>query len=277
MSARLFCDIELAARIECAEADLMAAAAAAAWARFPAGFVVPIAGGVATFAAPDSPFNKVAGLGFAGNPADADLAVVEAAFAAVGSPVQIELAHLANPSLAAGLTRRGYRLESFENVLGRELFPITAPAPPLGVVVEAIGAADLDAWVDLVVAGVAAPDLLGVPSHEDFPADVVAHAERDLVAAGARCYLARRDGRPAGGASMRITGGIAQLTGAATIPEHRRHGVQSALLAARLADAAAAGCEVAVVTTQPGSKSQQNVQKQGFDLLYTRAILINEG
>ncbi|MGZ5378887.1 MAG: GNAT family N-acetyltransferase, partial [Mycobacterium sp.] len=45
-------------------------------------------------------------------------------------------------------------------------------------------------------------------------------------------------------------------------------------LAARLVDAAAAGCDIAVVTTAPGSKSQENVQRRGFDLLYTRAILV---
>jgi hypothetical protein len=28
------------------------------------------------------------------------------------------------------------------------------------------------------------------------------------------------------------------------------------------------------LVTQPGSKSQQNAQRQGFDLLYTRAILV---
>jgi hypothetical protein len=50
--------------------------------------------------------------------------------------------------------------------------------------------------------------------------------------------------------------------------------VQSALVAARLADAYAAGCEVAVIVTQPGSKSQQNAQRRGFDLLYTRATLV---
>jgi hypothetical protein len=33
-----------------------------------------------------------------------------------------------------------------------------------------------------------------------------------------------------------------------------------AILARRLEDAASAGCDIAVVTTQPGSKSQQNVQ-----------------
>jgi len=78
----------------------------------------------------------------------------------------------------------------------------------------------------------------------------------------------------AGGAEFRIDGGVAQFAGAATAPEHRRRGVQSALLSARLVDAAAAGCEVAVITTQPGSKSQQNAQRRGFDLLYTRATLV---
>lgn len=82
------------------------------------------------------------------------------------------------------------------------------------------------------------------------------------------------DGAVVGGGSVRFTDGIAQLTGAATAPAYRRRGVQSALLRARLADAAAAGCELAVVTTAPGSLSQHNVQRRGFQLLYTRAILV---
>jgi len=97
------------------------------------------------------------------------------------------------------------------------------------------------------------------------------------VAAGAVRYAALRDGIMAGGAGMRLAeGGVAQFTGAATLPAHRRRGVQTALLAARLADAAAADCDIAVVTTQPGSKSQQNVQRHGFDLLHTRAILVKD-
>ena len=31
-----------------------------------------------------------------------------------------------------------------------------------------------------------------------------------------------------------------------------------------------------MVTTQPGSKSQQNVQRQGFELVYARAVLVRE-
>ena len=52
--------------------------------------------------------------------------------------------------------------------------------------------------------------------------------------------------------------------------------MQTALLDTRLADAARAGCDLAVVTTLPGSKSQHNVMRQGFALLYTRAILVRE-
>jgi ribosomal protein S18 acetylase RimI-like enzyme len=94
-------------------------------------------------------------------------------------------------------------------------------------------------------------------------------------AAGLVRYLARVEGEPAGGASLRIAAGIAQLCGAATLPAQRRRGVQSSLLAERLEQAGAAGCDLAVVTTQPGSKSQENVQRLGFELLYTRAILLH--
>ena len=45
--------------------------------------------------------------------------------------------------------------------------------------------------------------------------------------------------------------GVAQLTGAATAPAHRRCGAQNALLSVRLADAAAAGCDLAVVESNP--------------------------
>src|SRR4029078_13208698 len=94
-------------------------------------------------------------------------------------------------------------------------------------------------------------------------------AQRDSAAAGDVRYAALRDGVIVGGATMRIAEGVAQLTGAATITAHGRRGVEPALLPARLAAAAAAGCDVAVMTTQPGSKSQQNAQRQGSDLLYT--------
>jgi GNAT superfamily N-acetyltransferase len=273
----LFCDTALAARIERAEARLIAEAAEAARrGSAAAGFVKPIAGGVASFAGPGSPFNKVAGLGFGGVPSAAALDEVEDAFAARGAPVQIELAHLGDPAIGVLLSERGYALTSFENVLGRAIDEAPRQATPSGIEIRASGEEEFDAWLAVVADGFAHPDGQGVPSHEDFPRAVLERAERDFATAGVTRYIALLDGAVAGGASFHTADGVAQLAGAATAPAHRRRGVHTALLTARLADAAAAGCDVAVVTTQPGSQSQENVQRHGFDLLYTRAILVKQ-
>ncbi|ONH22195.1 GNAT family N-acetyltransferase [Pseudofrankia asymbiotica] len=275
----LFCDGPLAERIERAEAQLMAEACAAARRRRAdtAGFVMKVAGGVASYAEPESPFNKVAGLGFGGVPSAGDLDEVERAFAAHGSPVQVELPHLVDAEIGAVLTERGYRLVSFENVLGRPLGDERVRDLPEGVEIRTSGPDELDDWLDVVADGILEPDTQGLPSHEEFPRDVAIGAMHDLTAAtGMVRYSALRGGVLAGGASHRITGGLLQLGGAATAPAHRRRGIHTALVAARLAAAAAAGCDLAVVTTQPASRSQQNVQRSGFELLYTRAILVKE-
>ena len=240
-------------------------------------FVTSIAGGVAAFTTEGSPLNKVAGLGFAGPLDERQLVAVEKAFAERGSPVQVEISCLADPTIGAFLTGRGYRLTGFENVLGRPL-PLDAPPARGGEIEVSVSPPEeLATWLDVVVTGFASPDAQGVPSHESYPRELLEGVMADMAAAdGFARYLARRDGTAAGGASMRLFERVAQLCGAATRPEHRRRGVQSALLAARLSVAGQAGCDVAVVTTQPGSKSQENVQRQGFDLLYTRAVLVRE-
>ena len=161
-------------------------------------------------------------------------------------------------------------------MLGLALPGVAGRVTPPGVQVRPSSDGEFGSWLDVVADGFAHPDTQGVPAHEEFPREVIARAERDFAAAGVTRYIALRDGVIAGAASFRVADGIAQLTGAATAPAHRRRGVQTALLPTRLADAAAAGCDIAVVTTQPGSKSQQNMQRHGFDLLYTRAILVKQ-
>ncbi|MBU9766695.1 GNAT family N-acetyltransferase [Mycobacterium sp. TNTM28] len=279
-SDQLCCGVELAHRIEKAEAGLIVAATRAAGHRGAEGLVLPVAGGFACFAEAGSPMNKVVGLGFDGVPDEAVLGEIERALAGRGSGTRVELSNLADPEITAMLSGRGYRLVEFENVLGCPLG--AAPPGPAVPGVQVRKADDLAAWVDVVVEGFAHPDAhldahpdgASVPGHEVFAADIIERAERDMEKAGAVPYIAICDGAVAGGGSMRLVDGIAQLTGAATAPAYRRRGVQAALLAARLAEAADAGCDIAVVTTAPGSQSQQNVQRRGFQLLYTRAILV---
>jgi hypothetical protein len=189
----------MAWRIERAEAQLIAKASEAARRRRAddAGFVTPIAGGVASFAGAGSPYNKVAGLGFGGVPGPAALDEIERAYAALHAPVQVELAHLADPVIGALLTGRGYRLVLFDNVLG------------------------------LVLHGFAHPDTQGVPVHDELAREVIAGAGRDFAAAGGIRYIALRDEVIAGGARLRMAEGVAQLAGATTAPAHRRQGVQA--------------------------------------------------
>jgi GNAT superfamily N-acetyltransferase len=274
----LFCDAALAERIERADVQLVSLASAAAHRRRDdgTGFLIPVAGGVASFAEADSPFNKVAGLGFGGVPDAAALDGIERAFAACGAPVQVELPHLADPAIGELLTRRGYRLESFENVLGRALGGAPERVTTPGVEVRRSDDAEFDAWLEVLADAAARPDTQGVPWHEEFPREVYLRAERDMAAAGVRRYTALWDGTLAGGAGLRLAEGVAQFTGAGTAPAYRRRGIQAALLAARLTDATDAGCDVAVIVTQPGSRSQQNAQRRGFDLLYTRAVLVKQ-
>jgi ribosomal protein S18 acetylase RimI-like enzyme len=270
----LFCDTVLAGRIERAEVQFITAWNDATRRRRGerVAFAIPIAGGVASYAEPDSPINKVAGLGFAGPPDPADLDPIERAIADRGAPVNVEIASLADPALLELLAERGYRLVSFENLLGRALGAAVEDVAPPGVEVHPCGDDEFDTWLDLVVEATLHPDTQGVPQHEQFPREILENAEHDTVGLVQR-YLATLHGVPAGGGSMRTTDGIAQLTGAATAPAFRRRGIQSALLAARLADATTAGCDLAVITVQPGSRSQHNAQRRGFDLLYTRAVL----
>lgn len=90
--------------------------------------------------------------------------------------------------------------------------------------------------------------------------------------------LAYIDGNAAGGGTLSVfrQQRLAGLFGAATLPEYRRRGVQTAMTYARLRMAADAGCDLAVVMTTPGSGSQRNAERQGFHVAYTKVVLVRE-
>jgi GNAT superfamily N-acetyltransferase len=274
----LFADPALAARIERTVTRLLVDCTAAIVRRRPE--VEPrcwsIAGGTAALAGTGSPFNKLGGLGFGADSAldEGTLAEIEDEFARRGVPLQVELATLADPTLFVTFARRGYELVSCEHVLGRALSPGERfPVIP-GVEVELGGADGFVPWLDALLRGFAVPDGSSAAPPQEFPHEVLSEDLTDMHSLeGFTAWHATRGGTLVGGASLRVCDGVAQLHGAATLPEHRRHGVQTALLYARLRAAAAQGADLATVTTQPGSKSQRNAQRQGFALLYARTIL----
>src|SRR5262245_48029017 len=123
MPEPMFAEVATARRIEEAECTLVVEIAEASRGRpgFQDTLVIKIAGGAAVFSFPGSPLNKLVGLGFAGPLEEAALAAVEGEFKRLGAPLQAELSTLADNSIAALLTRRGYILMGFENVLALSL------------------------------------------------------------------------------------------------------------------------------------------------------------
>jgi ribosomal protein S18 acetylase RimI-like enzyme len=274
----MFASIAIGRRIEGAEARLSASLGRAVISgeRAAQAFVHEIAGGVAVYTGPASPMNKMIGAGFDGAAPDEELRAVEDRFRECAAPLQAEVATLADPAFVAQLTRRGYILQNFENVLGRPIASADAEVDSQ-ILVEALQEHEHAAWMDAAYTGFAQPDGIGVPGDELPPREAFEEAMGPFMTAeGFRRYVARIGDDLAGVATARIDDGVAQLCGAATLPAFRRRGVQAALLRQRLADGFNAGCDLAVMTTQPGSTSQQNGDRQGFALLYTRAVLVKQ-
>ena len=236
--------------------------------------MIEIGGGVAVFIDRNSPTNKLIGAGFAGRVDDSILLEIEAHFTRHRSRLQAEVATLADPALHRQLVERGYMPAGFENVLGHPLRDVVAPSGHT-ITVELLSASDLETLAAVMADGFSNPDPGGVGGDQLPPAAEMRRAFMGTwQTAGFRGYVARIDRTIVGGAVLRIDTGVAQFGGAATLPAFRRRGVQTALLRTRLADAARAGCDIAVVVTQPASKSQQNVQREGFSLLYSRQLLV---
>jgi ribosomal protein S18 acetylase RimI-like enzyme len=245
--------------------------------------ITELGDGRAIHAGMRSPLNKIVGLD-GEEPLDEEaLAAVEEEFERLATPLQVELASNAVATLAPALARRGYALAGCEDVLGLaldEAFVRVAEGErgtlAAAIEVEKLPSPSSRTWIDVVVTGFLHPDgSAAVAEHDRFERAALEEAFSGFVGvAGFDLYLARLSTVVAGGGAVRRRDGIAQLCGAATLPEHRRRGVQTALFRERLLDAARAGCDLAVVTTAPGSKSQQNAIERGFALLYTRAVLV---
>ncbi len=237
---------------------------------------LPIAGGIAVYADTGSPMNKLIGAGFDGAVTDVHcLENIENQFAVRRGRLQAEISTLASPDLHALLCSRGYRSSGFENVLGNAL--TTESEQATGIEVGRLGQSEAQLFADVLVQAFAKPDTGGVGGDPIPPSEEIRRwVMLTTTMAGFYGMVARIDGEVAGAASLRFDDRIAQFTGAGTLPRFRRRGVQTALLRARLADARRNGCEIGVVVTQPASKSQQNVQREGFSLLYSRHLLVKD-
>jgi ribosomal protein S18 acetylase RimI-like enzyme len=268
----LHASLALARRIDRAEIDFCALAAGAGR---PGGVAsLEVAGGRALCSFEGSPLNKVLGLGLGVPVEDADLDAIEAFYDERGIPVQIELCPLAVPGLSARLTKRGYQLQAFENQLVRSLDG-RAPFPEPSLRVTTTTPDLDDEWLRVAASGFATPDASGPPSSPPPPdlLDNITKVMRGFIHPEFERLLVWVEGRPAGAANAYVIDGVLGIAGTATLPEYRGRGVQQAVVAHAL-NRGAGRASLAMATTEPGSLSQRNFERCGFQVVYTRAIFV---
>jgi GNAT superfamily N-acetyltransferase len=226
--------------------------------------LVEVAGGVAFFGGKDYPSNQMVGMGLYGEVTADHLDRVEEFFRSHGVASTIVVSPLADVSLPALLGERGYRIVEFNSVLICRINHEEPFTVPPGIAVERVTPDTVRPWMQAIAKGF---------SQEIPAAEEIFGAFASLP--GSLAFLVRIEDEVVGGCVGQIIpeARLAALSGMATLPEFRRRGVQSALIARRLHEAALAGCEYAVVCTQPGSGSQRNMERRRFRVAYTKVVM----
>jgi GNAT superfamily N-acetyltransferase len=224
-------------------------------------------GAYAVFDGIDSPVTQTFGLGIFEELTTASLDVIERFFLDRGAPVFHEVSPLAGAAALDLLCARGYRPIEISSVMYRPVVyqPVEQPAAVDhgNIRVRVTGPEEAEVWTALSAKGWTHehPELL------DFSLEFTAISS---AREHSPCFLAELDGRPGATGSLSIHNGVALFAGAATIPQMRRQGLQSALLQERMRYSFDNGCDLAMMGAEAGSGSQRNAERNGFRIAYTR-------
>jgi GNAT superfamily N-acetyltransferase len=261
----VFADLDLSRRLERAEGQSCLEFAEARGRLHPQSGAtwIECAGAYAVFEGVHSPVTQSFGLGLFEPLTPAALDRMEAFFLDRGAVVVHEVSPLAGIGTLDLLCTRGYRPIELSSVLYQ---PVERPAPkthPAGVTVRVAELEEAALWAQINALGWGHehPELLEFLS--DF--GPVAFAREHTVN-----FIAELDGRPGAAGGLSLHDRVALFSGAATEPEVRRHGLQAALLEARLRYAFEHGCDLAMMVAEAGSQSQRNAERKGFRIAYTR-------
>jgi GNAT superfamily N-acetyltransferase len=219
-------------------------------------------GAFVVFDGANSPCTQTFGLGIFEELSHATLDKIESFFLDRGAPVLHEVSPFAGVSALEMLCARAYRPVELSNVLCQ---PVAQPAAidQSSVTVHVAGPEEAELWSQIGARG-------WTHDHPEL-ADILLElgaviAARDQTV----CFLAEVDGKPGAAGVLSIHEGVALFGGSATAPEFRRRGLQTALLQERMRYAFHHQCDLAMMVAQPGSDSQRNAERRGFQVSYTR-------
>ncbi|MGH7726733.1 MAG: GNAT family N-acetyltransferase [Candidatus Eiseniibacteriota bacterium] len=211
-------------------------------------------------------FNRAFNIGMDGPAREEELDRIDAAFVASHVPRYfVQIAPGAGPAaISDWLTARGFKIHNRWMRLARDpAAPIPVGAVPQGWRVEHIGTDEADAF--------AAIDARGF----GYPREVEPWTAALVGRPGWRHYMAFDGDIPVGTGAMFTEDQVGWFGFAATLEAYRGRGVQSSLIAFRLAEARLLGLETIVVETaedlpERPAPSYRNLIRLGFRTLYAR-------
>jgi hypothetical protein len=227
----------------------------------------PSMGGYLLFVGAGSPLTHALGLALEGPVTENDVKRMEEFYRVRGSGVAVDVSPYSDASLLEILTKRGYRISEFANVLVRQITPGEQIPESLGSPLTRLAVpSEADLYAKTVVCGFFGREEM---TSEERNLGQVLFAMPDALA-----YFAVIDGIVAGCGQMGIHSGVATCFGDSTLLAHRRRGAHSAVIRARLAEAGARGCDLITAGTQPGSISQRDFERHGFQVAYTKVTMV---
>ncbi len=224
------------------------------------GRIHQVGDGVACFAGFSSFFSQVIAWGFGLNCKQfkTQIEAIEHFYRTLGHPhVDIEVCPLVGMDLPIALSERGYTVGEWNNVSYiniKNYSPVLNNSP---YHVGEVPSSQLEQWAHQVALGFG-----HLPAQEQF----YHYACLNHVTA----FAVYKQEQMIAGGSIALHNGFADLGVTSTLAPYRGRGLQKLLIHARLQHAARLGISTALVTTEPGSISDLNVQKTGFQCAYTR-------
>lgn len=179
-------------------------------------------------------------------------------------PVKFELAPThCSPKLLQQLAEAGFYQNDFHTALYTSL-PSSLNWSNSPISVRRLEKHEMDIFAEIYITGFGMPEFL--------KSGIAQNNEVLFESGNWYFYLACLGDVPAGIGVMFIKDGIGTLAAATTIPSFRNRGIQSALIIERLKTARALECKIVTGQSEFGSPSQNNMEKAGLSIAYTKAI-----
>jgi GNAT superfamily N-acetyltransferase len=262
---------DLAERLDQAETDVLHSRLTAIKNRDgnPMGVEIKRIGGTTAFAARNIPgpsFNLVKGF----NEADAEaLDQIIDFYQGKGIPIRLEITPSNGSSdLLKMLHQKGFYQCDFHTTLFTEPSGLMDIPIRADIDIRRMQRSDFDLFGEVYTKGFGMPGFLSQGI-----------AENNEVLYGNKSwffYLAFVSNEPAGIGVIYIEEKVANLAAAAVLPAFRNRGVHSALIQARIYQAITNNSELVTGQARFGSASQNNMEKAGLKIGYTKAIWIRE-